>query len=427
MSILTVPTTPKVYSAAITNLFTVLPTPPEDEMSLEERVTFFLVGDLARLGWRLKPCSQNSFEFVPPTTYNKDVVKKAMAYARNDVLSKQHIWIQKHLPMAQKSLASGRVVLTSQIRPRIEVCTHERQHDLFRLFRYYWSSPYSEYVGRRLRLLIRDDGIKDSPVIGIAALGSSIIHIPDRDKWIGWETKTRTDRIVYIMDAYVVGALPPYNYLLGGKLVAYILASNEVRDIYKQKYVNQKTLIKERQADNLVLIVTSSLYGKNSSQYNRLKYNDDLLYQPIGATEGFGTLHISSQTFAAMKALVESKGISISYKFGDGPNWRMRVIRAACDSMGLDGEIILRHSFQRGLYALPLAENWKSFLLGDAEMPVYKNMPLEKLVEYWKERWLRQRLGQPDVVNSVQSFIPDQFNIEPTKLNFSESQKLDLA
>ena len=85
--------------------------------------------------------------------------------------------------------------------------------------------------------------MKGNPIIGIAALGSSIIHIHDRDKWIGWDTKTRTNRIIYMMDAYIVGAMPPYNYLLGGKLISYILASNELRAIYKEKYANAKTII----------------------------------------------------------------------------------------------------------------------------------------------------------------------------------------
>ncbi len=416
MSVLTVPATPKVYSLAANNHLATVPAPPVGEMSLEERVTILLMRDLARLGWRLKSNSHNTFEFVPPGMYNKDVVKTAMAYARNDILAHNEAWIRAHLPLARKNLASGEVVLSSPIKPRIEVCTKESQNDLFRLFRYYWSSPFSEYVGRRLRLLIRDDGLEGSPVIGIAALGSSIIHIPDRDNWIGWDTRTRTDRIVYMMDAYVLGALPPYNTLLGGKLVAYLLASNEVRDLYRQKYRHQKTLINRRKASDLVLIVTSSLYGKNSSQYNRLKYDDELLYQPIGTTAGFGTLHISNQTFEAMKTLSETTGYSISHRFGDGPNWRMRVIRTACDALGLDSEVILRHSFQRGLYALQLAHNWKGFLLGKASQPKYRDLPMHDLVTHWKSRWLKQRREQQEIASRVRAFEPTQFAIEPTPL-----------
>ena len=100
------------------------------------------------------------------------------------------------------------------------------------------------------------------------------------------------------MDAYVIGALPPYNHLLGGKLISYILASNEVRQIYSKKYGRAKTIICKRKANLLAAIFTTSLYGK-SSQYNRLKYKNSLLYIPIGSTKGFGTLHLTQETFSS--------------------------------------------------------------------------------------------------------------------------------
>src|SRR5436305_6758804 len=116
----------------------------------------------------------------------------------------------------QQNLASGEEVLRSAIKPVIEVCESKKQQDLFRILRYYWSSPYSEYVGRRIRLIMRDAALPSRPVIGIAALGSPIIHIPERDEWIGWDKVTRTKNLIYTMDAYVIGAIPLYKYLLGG-------------------------------------------------------------------------------------------------------------------------------------------------------------------------------------------------------------------
>lgn len=364
-------------AASEESLFSICQTPVnKEDMLLEERVPLLLVRDLLRLGWRIKSNSNKSLELVPPSNYEKNVVKAAMAYSRNEIIDRNNIWINSHLDLARSNLAPGNDVLKSEICPRIEVCETQNQHDIFRIFRYSWSSPSSDYVGRRIRLLIRDDGVKGSPIIGIAALGSSIIHIHDRDKWIGWDTKTRTNRIIYMMDAYVVGAMPPYNYLLGGKLVSYILASNELRAIYKNKYADAKTVIKNRKAFDLVLLVTTSLYGQNSSQYNRLRYGESLLYKPIGTTSGYGSLHISNETFNAMLQLAEENGCNISNRFGDGPNWRMRVIRSACDVLGLNSDVILRHSFKRGLFAIELATNWRAFLKGQAETPRYRNLPV---------------------------------------------------
>lgn len=320
------------------------------------------------------------------------------------------------MDLGRANLAEGKDALTSDISPRIEICETQEQNDIFRIFRYYWSSPASDYVGRRIRLLIRDDGVDRSPVIGIAALGSSIIHIPDRDKWIGWDIRTRTKRIVYIMDAYVIGAMPPYNYLLGGKLVSYTLASNEIRNIFKKKYANAKTIISKRKASDLVLIMTTSLYGQNSSQYNRLKFGKSLIYRPIGITSGYGSLHISNETFNTMRELAEINGYNTSNRFGMGPNWRMRVIRSACDALNLNSDSILKHSFQRGLFGIPLAINWKSFLKGESEIPIYRNLPLNKLVTYWRDRWFNMRKQNELVIQKVKLFTPEQFHIEKTSI-----------
>ncbi|MDA8161656.1 MAG: DUF4338 domain-containing protein [Desulfobacteraceae bacterium] len=386
-------------------------------ISLEERVTLLLIRDLVRIGWRLKSNGSKSFELEPPTYYDKNTIKNAMAFSRNEIIESNIAWIKNNIELGRSNLASGSDVLKSKIIPRIEICKTQKQNDIFRLFRYYWSSSASDYVGRRMRFLIRDDGIKGSPIIGLAAIGSSIIHIPERDKWIGWNTSTRSDRIIFMMDAYVIGAMPPYNFLLGGKLVSYMLASNEVRSLYKEKYKKAQTLIKKRKASDLVLIMTSSLYGHNSSQYNRLKFGKTLLYKPIGMTTGYGSLHMSGETFEAMRELAAANGCNTSNRFGMGPNWRMRIIRSACDILNLNSDIILKHSFQRGLFAIPLAINYKSFLQKKTKNPIYRNLPLAKLVNFWRKRWLTMRLKNDLITQRVKLFSPEQFTIEKTKID----------
>jgi len=375
----------------------------------EEKVKLLLIRDLFRLNWQTEK-SKDKLVLLPPKYYNKEIIKQSMNVSRQETLNKNKEWIKKHIDIAKKNLAEGKDILKSKILPRIEICKTQQQHDIFRIFRYYWSSPYSEYVGRRIRMLIRDDGINSSPLIGICAIGSSIIHIPERDKWIGWDKETRTNNIIYIMDAYVLGALPPYNYLLGGKLISYILTSNEVRKIYEEKYKNSKTIIKKRKVNTLVCIFTTSLYG-NSSQYNRLKFKNRLLYIPIGNTSGYGTLHISNETFSAMHKLLVEKDIMLTNRFGDGPNWRMRIIRTASDMIGFDSNILLCHSFKRGIYAIPLAKNFRSYLLGKSHKPIFYNLPMHSLVNFWKERWLSMRKRNIDIISKIKNFNLGDFNI----------------
>ena len=377
--------------------------------SIEERVKILIIRDLIKLNWKIA-IRYGKIEVAPPDTYDKDTIKSAMSIKRKEIINAHIKWINRNIELARKNLAGGRDVMISQIDPIIEVCETEKQHRLFRILRFYWSSPYSEYVGRRIKLIIRDKALKNKPVIGIAALGSPIIHIPERDEFIGWNKDTRTRNLIYTMDAYVIGALPPYNYLLGGKLISYILASNEIREIYREKYKDQITIKEKRKANKLVGIFTTSLYG-NSSQYNRLKYDSELLYIPIGQTKGFGTLHLSEETIQLMVKFLKSKGVEVGHKFGDGPSWVMRVIRNAGDLLGFDSSFLLKHSFKRNIYFIPLAKEPKKFLNGETKQPLFYNYSKKELVDYWKERWLENRKKNLEVIQNVLSFDPQDFNV----------------
>src|SRR3989344_6739799 len=381
----------------------------KDDLIPEEKVKLLILRDLLRLNWKIN-FGDNKIIVTPPKKYDKDTIRKSMSHKRIESIQKNVDWIKKNLEFARANLSNGEEVLESKIRPVIEVCDTPKQHSLFRMYRYYWSSAHSEYVGRRIKLIIRDAALPNKPVIGIAALGSSIIHIPDRDNWVGWDKKLRTKNLIYAMDAYVIGALPPYNNLLGGKLISYILASNEVRKIYRKKYKNKITLIDKKKANDLVCIFTTSLYGK-SAQYDRMKYKSKLLYVPIGETRGFGTLHLSGETLNAMLELLRSKKISVNNKFGDGPSWSMRVIRTVGDILGFDSNFLLQHSFKRGIYAIPLARNSREFLRGEHKNPKYYNRSLNNLVLFWKKRWLNNRKQNTEIIEKVREFKKSDFTV----------------
>jgi len=377
--------------------------------SHEEKVILLILRDLLRLNWEIT-FKTNQISIKPPQFYDKQIIKSSMEIKRHEAINQKQIWINQHLELARNNIGNGDEVWESEITPEIEICQTQQQHDIFRIFRYYWSSPYSEYVGRRLKLIIRDSALPNKPVIGIAALGSSIVHIPDRDKWIGWDRPTRTKNLIYTMDAYVLGALPPYNYLLGGKLISYLIASNEVREIYQQRYKDVITNISKRTANDIACVFTTSLYGR-SSQYNRVKFDNNNLFNHIGETRGYGTLHLTDETFKAMRELIEINGKSVTNRFGDGPIWRMRVIRTAANILGFDADFLLKHSFQRAIYVTPLAKNYKDFLQGNDQSLEYLDYPLNSLVENWHNRWLHNRRNNQEVKEAVTNFRKSDFSI----------------
>lgn len=369
---------------------------------IEEKVILLILRDLLRLNWSISYL-EDQILIAPPKYYDKAVIKASMAIKRQEILKNKKAWIDKHIDIARRNLANGLDVLDSKIKPIIEVCETQKQLDLFRIYRYFWSSPYSEYVGRRIKLIVRDAGLVSRPVIGIAALGSPIIHIPERDSWVGWDIETRTTNLNYTMDAYVIGALPPYNYLLAGKLMSYLLASREIREIVSKKYASS-------QFNKLVGIFTTSLYG-HSSQYNRLRFKDRLLYEQIGETKGYGTLHLTNETFHAMIDFLRQRNVLVSNRFGDGPVWSMRVIRSAGKLLGFDADLLLRHSFKRKIYYVHLAKNSIQFLNGETKCLDYYNPSVNSLANYWKRRWLLPRKKNNRIVEQVKCFDRKTFAV----------------
>lgn len=183
------------------------------------------------------------------------------------------------------------------------------------------------------------------------------------------------------------------------------MLSNEVRKAYKKKYINRRTLIKGVENTDLVLLSTTSLYGKKSSQYNRIKYSDKLAYIPVGETAGFGSLYVTDQEFQKMRDTLAETEIEASHDFGKGANWRMRVIRQYYDKVeNKNSDDILNHGFKRGVYVAPLATNAREYLLGKVKRPEYYNWPLKDLVSFWRSRWLLPRSKNSEIMDRVKSF-----------------------
>jgi hypothetical protein len=70
-----------------------------------------------------------------------------------------------------------------------------RLGDIWRYFRYTWVNEYKSVPGRSMMILIRDAAAPNHPVIGIAALSSSVVQHRRRDEWIGWQPQTFVDYV----------------------------------------------------------------------------------------------------------------------------------------------------------------------------------------------------------------------------------------
>ncbi|EGD50104.1 hypothetical protein TheetDRAFT_3088 [Thermoanaerobacter ethanolicus JW 200] len=98
--------------------------------------------------------------------------------------------------------------------------------------------PFSNGYGRRLCFLIMDE--YNGKLIGILGAHSPALGIKLRNEWLNLKGKDKVYKLNETMDIFTLGAVPPYNMLLGGKLVAMSAVANEVRDFYREKYSNKK-------------------------------------------------------------------------------------------------------------------------------------------------------------------------------------------
>lgn len=328
---------------------------------------------------------------LPPGT-SKDVVRTVHAAQRADRLAASKLFLTDKLPKLIKHFASGHEVNPAQISPVLEPISSDTwQGDLFRLASLTWSVPVSNGFGRRLRFLVWDEN--NGKLIGIIAIGDPVFNLSVRDKLIGWDAKARGERLVNIMDAYVLGALPPYNALLGGKLIACLLRTRDVYDHFAKTYGKTTGIISGQEKKARLLAVTTSSSMGRSSIYNRLKLDGAEYFRAIGYTGGWGHFHIPDSLFVELRDYLRESGHAYAdqHQFGEGPNWRMRTTRTALEALGFNADL-LRHGIQREVFMATLATNAVTLLKNGKGRPDLSSLlPAEEVSKRAVERWMLPR------------------------------------
>lgn len=275
------------------------------------------------------------------------------------------------------------------IDPYLQVVRSNRVSDR-RLWAYatsFWSIPVTVGFGRRIRFFVFDK--QNNKLMGIIGLSDPIIGLSVRDDVsIGWTKDQKLNRLYNCMTAYILGAIPPYNSVLGAKMIALSLMFPEVREIFYEKYKNSAE--EKGKLSYLTYIDTLGAFGK-SSIYTRLKGWDF-----VGYTKGQSHLHITANGSWELIREVVNEDVFQSYKFGNGPNWKMRVLKVGLRELGLS-ENMLGIGWQRGYYRLPLAENWQAFLCGETNMPIFNPSSRSSLIDYWKTRWVIPRMNKLEI------------------------------
>jgi len=313
-------------------------------------------------------------KLCPPNFSSKEEIRQFYRDARQRKLERNRKWLSGEEDKLIRHFANGSEIEPEKIRPTLELIDTERKAKIFRYASLLWSVPVSDRCGRRARFLVWDES--NGKLIGIFAIGDSIFNLGPRDKWIGWDKEEKTERLRYVMDIYVLGAVPPYSFLLGGKLVALLAASDETRETIRRKY-----------GSHLALLTTTSALGR-SSIYNRISVNGRKVYISVGYTKGYGLPLFPEELLEIIREVGRGDGPQCVYE--GGSCWTLGVLKRGFRKLGLSSRP-LRHGIRREVFVVPLAENAREFLRGVAPAPMYHNMPAEMLFGYFKERWLMPR------------------------------------
>lgn len=229
-----------------------------------------------------------------------------------------------------------------------------------------------------------------------------------------------------VLEITVCGAVPPYNELLGGKLVAMLLASPQVCQAYASRYGKIASVIASSMAGRairrkplLTVLTTTSLYGAGLSQYTRISVpatitdssagNLRVRYEKLGITEGKGSLQFSDPTLREIEVLIrrQKSGPKIHSIFGEGVSPKLRKVRTALELVGCPSDAALTHGSARAIYGVKLATNAREILLGKEKRPKYilaGSKPDEvsrRIVDYWLERWVARRIERDDVLRRI--------------------------
>ena len=319
---------------------------------------------------------------------SREKARDIQRFSRLEKIKKHCKFLLAQNGEVKKFLLNGAELNPSKI--NIELRTVESGSYLEKIYRWWnfiwWSIPFERAYGRQMRFVLWDT-YHDKP-FGLIGLQSPSLRIQIRDSYLHIKPEERDWWVNMSMSAQRVGAFPPYNRLLGGKLVAMALSTKEIRDTYYYKYHDMRTWIKDRNLPaNLLFITTTGAFGK-SSIYNRVKYYEDKLIELIGYTKGSGAFHIPDELYQEIINFLGKEGINTGRGYGYGPSRKRQLLSIGFQKLEMPN--FEYHGIKRAFYLIPHVYNLHNVIM-QKEEPEFKHYSIEDLCDFWMKRWALKR------------------------------------
>ena len=324
------------------------------------------------------------------TRADRDDLRQTHALAKKERIARKLPFIRDHSKFIQDHMIDGKDLRIEDISPRlIPVVRTSHWETLFRWWNYvWWSMPYEAAYGRQMRYIVWDQ--HHQAVIGLLGLHSPLLSWAPRDRYLGLPPAERDYWVNQSMSAQRVGAVPPYNIVLGGKLVAMLMTSDTLRKDFRRKYSKQATVLQKRELPaNLLFITTTGAFGK-SSLYTRLRFGEEQLASFIGYSNGSGSFHVPDAIYEQMLTELGKSGVNVQRGYGHGPSRKLRLIRAGMESLGYQNGVF--HGVKRAIYLFRFARNLDRLIAGKAQRPFWHHRQESDLTDFWKNRWILPRI-----------------------------------
>ncbi|QZA89541.1 DUF4338 domain-containing protein [Salinarchaeum sp. IM2453] len=251
--------------------------------------------------------------------------------------------------------------------------------------------------------------------------------------------ETKKERVgANMMNIMVCGAIPPYNHILGGKLVAMALTGPEVINMYQDKYGDYQSKIASSmkgepvtKPNELVFLDTTGLFEVGSAQYDRIRVpteNGRIEYEEVGYTEGYGSVQFGPETrkrLSQVTQMEEGRKV-VKGRFGEGISPRIRKIRRGLRNCGLETDV-LKHESRRIVYGIELARNTQEYLFGVDDNPEYywefenPKKEQESIYQHWIDRWASMRVQKQEILEEIREFDKHEFKLS-NEIDFDNRQ-----
>jgi len=250
--------------------------------------------------------------------------------------------------------------------------------------------------GRNQKYYVKDR--TTDKILGLVSLGSDVTSIKVRDDFLGWkkENKFEEHKLNNTAIASTIVCVQPLGFnMLGGKLIASMTTSSNVREQWKKDY-----------DDLLVGITTTSLYGIHS------QYNGIPLWKTLGESNGKILIKPDDSVYLVWNQWLKENHYEEHLKAVSNTGPKQNVINRIFRHLEIKPKNY-EHGFKRGVYFANIYENGKEFLRSEIkEEDLIMKPKYQQDTDYINNWW------KPKAIKRYTNLL-EQNRIKPESLFYS--------